>query len=365
MEKDEAEPGDGEAVYLTDADGKILATGHYQRKGSIKLRILAFEEVKPNAAFYAERIANAFALRQKLGLATAAGTDCYRLIFGEGDRLPGLIIDIYGKVAVMQPHTAGMYRDRQQIVGALQQVLGDGLQGIYLKAKEAEMRKTESSWLMGDASALAPVQENGHTFAVDVEKGQKTGFFIDQRENRALLARYAKDKTVLNTFCYTGGFSIYAAKAGAKQVVSVDSSATAIALTEQNLQLNQLSSETHPAVTADVFDYLNEHAQKFEIIVLDPPAFAKNQHKRHNALMAYKRLNALAMKHLPPGGLLFTFSCSQVVDRQLFERTVISAAIEAGRSARILHRLSHPADHPVSAFHPEGEYLKGLVLEVE
>jgi 23S rRNA (cytosine1962-C5)-methyltransferase len=293
----------------------------------------------------------------------------YRLVHAEGDGLPGLIIDVYDNVAVIQAHSAGMYHARPHIAAALQQVLGPNLKAIYDKSAETVPAKAapdaKNGYLFGQSSGAEHiVHENGHPFAVDWETGQKTGFFIDQRDNRQLLARYAPGRRVLNTFCYTGGFSSYALQAGAALVHSVDSSKRAIELTDRNAELTGLADK-HEAFAQDVFSFMKASQEQYDLIVLDPPAFAKHLSARHNALMGYKRLNMEGLKRIAPGGLLFTFSCSQVVSAELFEGAVLAAAIEAGRPARILHRLTQPADHPVSLFHPEGEYLKGLVLAVE
>ena len=365
------EPQEGEAVRVETQSGELLGVGHYSGTGSIAVRMLDFGPAAelPTPAFWAEKLANAYQLRQRLGLTGTADTNVFRLVHAEGDGLPGLIIDVYGDVAVVQAHSVGMYRARPAIASALQVVLGDKLRAIYDKSAEttpgAAGGDGQNGYLLGESTGHKHiVTENGHQFAVDWETGQKTGFFIDQRDNRALLARYAPGRRVLNTFCYTGGFSVYALAAGAELVHSVDSSKKAIALTERNAELSG-HADRHAAYPADVLAHLKSHPAAYDLLVLDPPAFAKHQSARHAALMGYKRLNASGIQHLAPGGLLFTFSCSQVVSPELFEGAVLAAAIEAGRPARILHRLTQPADHPVSLFHPEGAYLKGLVLAVE
>ncbi|WP_139925106.1 class I SAM-dependent rRNA methyltransferase [Hymenobacter sp. DG01] len=360
---------EGEVVAVHAASGELLGVGHYA-PGSIAVRMLAFgpDAQLPDAAFWEEKIRNAYQLRQGLGLTGQGNTNVYRLAHAEGDGLPGLIIDVYGDVAVVQAHSAGMYKARPLIAQALQTVI-PGLRAIYDKSSETVPAKAapdaRNGYLLGESTGAEHiVQENGHPFAVDWETGQKTGFFIDQRDNRSLLARYAPGRRVLNTFCYTGGFSSYALMAGAELVHSVDSSKKAIELTNRNAELTGLT-DRHKAYAQDVFTFLKDRHNQYDLIVLDPPAFAKHLSARHNALMGYKRLNAAGIRQIAPGGLLFTFSCSQVVSMELFEGAVLAAAIEAGRPARILHRLTQPADHPVSLFHPEGEYLKGLVLAVE
>ncbi|OUJ76155.1 class I SAM-dependent rRNA methyltransferase [Hymenobacter crusticola] len=366
----QGQPQEGEVVAVQAANGEPLGVGHYA-PGSIAVRMLRFgaDAAEPDSAFWEERLRNAYQLRQNLGLTGSnPQTNVYRLVHAEGDGLPGLIVDVYDNVAVLQAHSAGMYLARPQIAAALQQVLGNNLKAIYDKSAETVPAKAapdaKNSYLFGQSSGAEHiVHENGQPFAVDWETGQKTGFFIDQRDNRQLLARYAPGRRVLNTFCYTGGFSSYALQAGAELVHSVDSSKRAIELTDRNAELTGLASK-HEAYAQDVFSFMKASQEQYDLIVLDPPAFAKHLSARHNALMGYKRLNIEGLKRIAPGGLLFTFSCSQVVSAELFEGAVLAAAIEAGRPARILHRLTQPADHPVSLFHPEGEYLKGLVLAV-
>ncbi len=378
--RQQGELSEGATVRVEAADGELLGIGHYSGGGSIAVRMLDFGPgaMLPTAAFWEKRLGEAYQLRQRLGLTgtyalahpgPAPATNVFRLVHAEGDGLPGLIIDVYGDTAVVQAHSVGMYLARPQIAKALQVVFGPALRAIYDKSAETIpgniVPDAHNGYLWGAADGAEHlVLENGHRFAIDWETGQKTGFFIDQRDNRALLARYAAGRRVLNTFCYSGGFSVYALAAGAEVVHSVDSSKKAIALTERNADLSG-AADRHAAYADDVLGFLKTHSQHYDLLVLDPPAFAKHQGARHAALMGYKRLNAAGLAHLAPGGLLFTFSCSQVVSPELFEGAVLAAAIEAGRPARILHRLTQPADHPVSLFHPEGAYLKGLVLAVE
>ena len=367
----QGEVEEGDAVLVEAIDGELLGVGHFSGGGSIAVRMLDFGPAAelPTPTFWEKRLREAYQLRQRLGLTGTADTNVFRLVHAEGDGLPGLIIDVYGDTAVVQAHSVGMYRARPEIAAALQVVFGDKLRAIYDKSAETIPTNAVSGavngyWFGESTGQEHLVTENGHQFAIDWETGQKTGFFIDQRDNRQLLARYAPGRRVLNTFCYTGGFSVYALEAGAELVHSVDSSKKAIALTERNAELAN-HTDRHAAFPDDVLGFLKNHSEEYDLLVLDPPAFAKHMGARHAALMGYKRLNAAGLRHLAPGGLLFTFSCSQVVSPELFEGAVLAAAIEAGRPARILHRLTQPADHPVSLFHPEGAYLKGLVLAVE
>ena len=359
---------EGEAVEVFSAGGEYLGTGHYQPGGSIAVRIFSFERTELNYDFWKGKISQAFAYRRALGFIDNKDTNVYRLVFAEGDSLPGLVIDIYNDTAVMQCHTIGMYRIREILAEAILEVGAPTLIAVYDKSAETLPAKAAAQatngYLLGEASGSQLVQENGNKFTVDWVHGQKTGFFIDQRENRTLLAHYSQGKSVLNTFCYTGGFSIYSLNAGASLVHSVDSSKKAIELTDKNVELNGVT-DRHASFAVDTFSFLKDNPDTYDIIILDPPAFAKHQNVRHNAVMGYKRLNIEGIKHIKPGGILFTFSCSQVVDRYLFNSTIMAAAIEAGRNIKIMHQLSQPADHPVSIFHPEGEYLKGLVLFVE
>ena len=359
-------PSDGELVEVYDSADRYLATGHFQ-DGSIAVRIISFDQGPVDATFWEAKMANAFDLRQRLGLTEGGATNCYRLIHGEGDGLPGLVIDVYHKTAVVQCHDIGMHQSIGRIAEALQKVLGDRLKAIYDKSREALPSRyaagMENGYLWGDAEP-GVVLEHEHSFFVDWEKGQKTGFFLDQRDNRKLLAQYAEGKSVLNTFCYSGGFSVYALKAGAKLVHSVDASKKAIEWTRKNAELNGAANGRHEAYAEDVLQFLKRSERSYELVVVDPPAYAKTVKKRHAAVQGYKRLNVEAFKQTASGGIVFTFSCSQVVDFNLFYHTIVAAAIEAKRSIRVLHRLSQPPDHPVNIFHAEGSYLKGLVLEL-
>ncbi|MGK0366205.1 MAG: 23S rRNA (cytosine1962-C5)-methyltransferase [Saprospiraceae bacterium] len=365
--KPDGEPDNGEIVLLVDGNSEALATGHYAN-GSIALRLFAFEKTNADQAFWTKKIADAYKHRQAISIGTDASTDCYRLVHAEGDGLPGLIIDIYGKTAVVQCHSVGMHKVRDQISTALQAVLGDKLEAIYDKSAESVGQpyslSVENKYIFGKSTSQI-VKENDCNFFVDWEAGQKTGFFLDQRDNRQLLSRYSKGKTVLNAFAYSGGFSVYALRAGANIVHSVDVSKKAIEWTDRNIELNKSDSGVHESYAEDVMAFLKNNTTVYDTMVIDPPAFAKNIRKKHNAVQGYKRLNALAIRQIAPGGIIFTFSCSQVVDRQLFYDTITAAGIEAGRNVRVIHHLSQPADHPVNLFHPEGSYLKGLVLRVD
>jgi 23S rRNA (cytosine1962-C5)-methyltransferase len=356
---------DGDIVEVVNSKGQFLARGHYQH-GTITVRVLSFEEnVQIDADFWVKRIQNAVKLREKAGLFSANNSIC-RLIHGEGDSLPGLIIDWFNGVAVVQCHSVGMYRSLDAINSALQTIFNTKLIAVYSKSADTLPARVqaENGYLFGSCELPHVAYEYGHAFNIDWITGQKTGFFIDQRENRALLAKYAPGKKILNTFCYSGGFSITALAAGASVVHSLDSSKKAIALTEENVKLNKLE-KNHGSIVADAMEYMKDLPEDYDVIILDPPAFAKHRDARHKAIQGYKRLNAHAMKQIKPGGILFTFSCSQVVDKQLFTNTVIAAAIESGRSVRILEQLHQPADHPIQAFHPEGAYLKGLVIQID
>ena len=362
---------DGCIVKIYSNKDEYLGTGHYQ-DSSIAVRVLAFapeETDQFSKDFFRQKLLNAYNFRVKTGIANNSKTNVYRLVHGEGDNLPGLIVDFYNNHIVIQCHSIGMHENIQNIADALQEVYNNSLKSIYNKSKEtlpAEYAKSSDSqgFLYGKIDAIE-VQENGHRFLIDFINGQKTGFFIDQRENRKLLSDYAKDRLVLNTYCYSGGFSVYALRARAQEVHSVDSSRKAMELTDNNVRLNFISDDKHKSIVADTMEYLQQASSKYDIIILDPPAFAKHINVKHNAVQGYKRLNAKAISIIKPGGFLFTFSCSQVVDLNLFRSTVISSAISAGRKARIVHQLTQPADHPINAFHPEGSYLKGLVLYIE
>lgn len=371
VDKMEGKVTDGEVVEIYSKSGDYLATGHYQN-GSICVRIFSFEKTDANQEFWTTKLRNAYQYRGNLNLINNPQTNCYRLVHAEGDGLPGLIIDIYNKTAVLQCHSIGMHLEREKICKALSEIYGNHLESIYDKSHDTlpdqYAKNVINNYLYPKDQPANPsthqlILENEYSFIIDWEGGQKTGFFLDQRDNRQLLTHYAKDKTILNTFCYTGGFSVYALNAGADFVESVDVSQKAIDLTNKNIALNG-NSEKHHAYTQDVIKFLQQTEKYYDIIIVDPPAFAKNISKRHNAVQGYKRLNALALKKVKSGGILFTFSCSQVVDRQLFYDTIVAAAIEAGRQVRVMHHLNQPADHPVSLFHPEGAYLKGLVLFV-
>jgi 23S rRNA (cytosine1962-C5)-methyltransferase len=355
---------DGETVTVVDHQDRFLAIGHFQH-ATIAVRVLSFEEREINADFFKEKILSAVEWRKKMNLFREDNSIC-RLIHGEGDSLPGLIVDYYNGVAVIQCHSIGMYRSLSFISEGLQAALGSELKAVYSKSSDTlpERIASQDEYLFGTCQVPHQAQENGVTFAIDWINGQKTGFFIDQRENRELLGKYAKEKKVLNTFCYSGGFSLLALKYGASLVHSLDSSKKAIDLTNANIALNNWT-EQHASIVADAMEYMKALEEDYDIIVLDPPAFAKHRDKRHKAIQGYKRLNAHAIRQIKPGGLIFTFSCSQVIDKNIFTNTIIAAAIEAGRNVRILEQLHQPADHPINAFHPEGEYLKGLVIAVD
>lgn len=353
----------GDLVQVYDYKNNWLACGHVG-DGSIAIRILSFTQQEIDAQFWVSRIQNCKDLRNKLSLGMNFPTNAYRLVHGEGDLLPGLIIDIYADTAVIQAHTDGMYLNLDAIADAIKTVFGNEIAHIYSKSSAAmHDAEIEDEFLLGDQHEVVAT-ENNMKFKVNWVTGQKTGFFLDQRENRQLLGHYSKGKSVLNTFSYSGGFSVAALIGGATKVVSVDISQTAVNLGDENVALNNLT-ENHISVQADVMKNLKDEPEMFDIVVLDPPAFAKSLTKKHQATMGYKRLNMLGLERVKPGGLLFTFSCSQVIDEKLFANTVTAAAIEVGRNCRILHRLGQGPDHPVNIFHPEGHYLKGLVLEVE
>lgn len=366
IQKTEGHLHDGSWVEVQRHDGQVLGFGHFQ-SGSISVRMLGFQDQAPDDNFYRNKVLRALMLRKIANLPSET-TNCFRLIHGEGDGLPGLIIDCYDRAAVIQAHSVGMHEDRSLITIALREAIPE-LQAIYYKSQSTLPGKTRDAWqdeyLFGLGGVPHVINENGNKFYVDWEEGQKTGFFLDQRDNRRLLGTYAKGKKVLNTFCYTGGFSIYALGAGAEIVHSVDSSGKAISLTRKNIVLNGFDENIHQCFAEDTFEFFRDKQDYYDLIVLDPPAFAKHRDARHQAVKGYQRLNAEAMRVIKSGGVIFTFSCSQVVDRQLFYDTVVSSAIQSGRQIKVLHHLSQPADHPVSIFHPEGEYLKGLVLYVE
>lgn len=358
---------EGETVRVITRSGDFIAVGHWQI-GSIAVRVLSFKDIVIDDAFWRERLTSAFTMRQSIGIADNPHNNTFRLVHGEGDNLPGLVIDCYGPTAVMQAHSVGMHLCRQQIAKALLSVMGDRIHNIYYKSEttlpyKAELGQ-ENGFIYGEATDNVAV-ENGLKFHVDWLRGQKTGFFVDQRENRSLLEHYAKGRSVLNMFCYTGGFSVYAMRGGAALVHSVDSSAKAIELTNANVELNFPGDNRHKAYCDDAFKYLEANDDKYDLIVLDPPAFAKHRAALHNALKGYTRLNVKGLQRIKRGGILFTFSCSQVVTKDQFRQAVFTAAAQTGRKVRILHQLHQPADHPINIYHPEGEYLKGLVLYVE
>ncbi len=356
---------DGDLVRVLTNHGDFIAVGHFQM-GSIAVRILSFRDVDIDADFWASRLASALKVRQSIGIADNPKNNTYRLVHGEGDNLPGLIIDVYDRTAVMQAHSIGMHLQRKQIAEQLVKVMGSRIDNVYYKSETTLpfMDDMKNGFVYGGSEDNVAL-ENGLKFYVDWLRGQKTGFFVDQRDNRSLLERYSAGKSVLNMFCYTGGFSVYAMRGGAKLVHSVDSSAKAIELTNRNIALNFEGDNRHEAFCEDAFKYLEQAGNNYDLIILDPPAFAKHRGALHNALKGYTRLNNKAFQKIQPGGILFTFSCSQVVTKDHFRNAVFTAAAQAGRKVRILHQLHQPADHPINIYHPEGEYLKGLVLYVE
>ena len=359
--------GEGDFVRVLAENGGFIAVGHYQI-GSIAVRVLSFRDIEIDEAFWESRLASALRMRISIGIADNPLNNTYRLVHGEGDNLPGLVIDCYGQTAVMQAHSVGIHVCRREIAAALVKVMGDRIENVFYKSEttlpfKAELGQ-ENGFIIGgsdDNTAL----ENGLRFHVDWLRGQKTGFFVDQRENRSLLEKYARGKRVLNMFCYTGGFSFYAMRGGAELVHSVDSSGKAIELTRANVELNFPGDSRHEAFCEDAFKFLERAGNQYDLIILDPPAFAKHRGALHNALKGYTRLNRAALEKIQPGGILFTFSCSQVVTKDNFRNAVFTAAAQSKRKVRILHQLHQPADHPVNIYHPEGEYLKGLVLYVE
>ncbi|MBQ9677913.1 MAG: class I SAM-dependent rRNA methyltransferase [Prevotella sp.] len=357
---------EGDLVRVVTIDGTFIAVGHYQQ-GSIAVRVLSFSDVEIDAEFWHSRLSSALQMRLSIGIADNPDNNTYRLVHGEGDNLPGLIIDVYGDTAVMQAHSIGMHLMRKQIADALVTVMESRIHHIYYKSETTLpfMSKEDMNGFLYGGSDDNIALENGLKFRVDWLRGQKTGFFVDQRENRSLLERYARGKRVLNMFCYTGGFSFYAMRGGAELVHSVDSSEKAIALTKENVALNFPDDPRHEAYCEDAFRYLENAGSDYNLIILDPPAFAKHRGALHNALKGYTRLNQKAFEKIEKGGILFTFSCSQVVTKDHFRNAVFTAAALAKRKVRILHQLHQPADHPINIYHPEGEYLKGLVLYVE
>ncbi len=360
---------DGETVDVYSSSREYLGTGIYN-SGTIAVRLYSYSKTDFGQDFWIEKIQDAYNYRQNLKLTDNFNTNAYRLIHAEGDNIPGLIADIYNDTAVLQAHTTGIYKYRNEIAQAIHTIYKGKITTVFDKSEktlhksEPNEKSSENMYLIGDNKSECIVKENGHNFLINWEEGQKTGFFLDQRDNRKLLGYYSENKSVLNTFCYTGGFSVYALDNGATKVDSVDASKKAISLMDKNIELNT-NSQNHTSYSEDVFNFFKNNDMTYDIIILDPPAFAKHKSARHSAIMGYKRLNTEAMKRIKSGGILFTFSCSQVVDKYLFESTIMSSAIQAERKVKIMHHLSQPADHPVSIFHPEGEYLKGLVLYVD
>jgi 23S rRNA (cytosine1962-C5)-methyltransferase len=366
VEKEEEGIKEGDVVEIFSNNNNYLATGHYH-EGSIKVRIFSFEKINAEFKFWKEKIQRAYQLREKLGLTGNTDTNVYRLIHAEGDGLPGLIIDIYNTTAVIQTHTLGMYHNRNLFADALKEIYGSKLSAIYDKSSDSlsrqESMSVQNEFLFGEVDGVQVIENDVH-FHVDIKEGQKTGFFIDQRENRKLLASYSRGKKILNAFSYSGGFSLYALKENAALVHSVDSSKKAAELTEKNIQLN-FKYAPHQFYTEDVFDFLKKQETSYDVIVIDPPAFAKHLSSVDKATIGYRNLNYEAIRRINKNGILFTFSCSQVIDKMLFRKIVFTAAAQAKRNVKILHQLTQPPDHPISIYHPEGEYLKGLVLYVE
>lgn len=360
---------EGDVVDVITKQGEFIARGHYQI-GSIAVRVLSFEDEEITQQWWNERIAEARSLREAMGLICNDSTTCYRLVHGEGDLLPGLVVDIYERTAVVQCHSVGMYLSRQNIAEAIRMAYGEEIEAIYDKSSQTLPFKADlgaiDGYLWGRSSEPnAVVLENGLKFKVNWEEGQKTGFFIDQRVNRDLVRQYSKGRKVLNTFCYTGGFSVAALAGGAREVVSIDLSERAVKLADENVRLNFGDEANHEAIACNAVEYLKGIDDSYDLIILDPPAFAKHHKVLGNALQGYKKINARALQKIRPGGILFTFSCSQAVSRELFRTTIFTAAAIAGRKVRIIGQLTQPADHPINIYHPEGEYLKGLVVYVE
>ena len=358
---------EGEVVRVMTAGGEFIAVGHFQI-GSIAVRVLSFDDEEVNDNFWHGKLQSAFDMRRSIGIVDNPDNNTYRLVHGEGDNVPGLVIDVYGETAVMQAHSVGIHVERHRIASQLVIVMGDRVKNVYYKSETTLPFKAgleqEDGFIIGGSKDNVAL-ENGLKFHVDWLKGQKTGFFVDQRDNRSLLEHFSRGKKVLNMFCYTGGFSFYAMRGGAELVHSVDSSAKAIELTTKNVELNFPGDNRHEAFCEDAFKYLDRAGGDYDLVILDPPAFAKHRGALHNALKGYTRLNMKAFEKIRPGGILFTFSCSQVVTKDNFRNAVFTAAALAHRNVRILHQLHQPADHPINIFHPEGEYLKGLVLYVE
>jgi len=367
IQKIAGDPEEGDIVEVYGSNNTFIAIGHYQI-GSIAVRVLSFKQIDIDATFWEERIKVAYELRCSLKLAGTESNNTYRLIHGEGDNLPGLIVDVYANTAVIQAHSVGMHCSRKEVADAIKKIASEEIKNIYYKSDATLPFKAnlsnEDGYIYGNLTEEVAL-ENGLKFHVDWIKGQKTGFFVDQRENRSLLEFYSEGRSVLNMFCYTGGFSFYAMRGNANVVHSVDSSAKAISLTKKNVELNYPNDPRHEAYAEDAFKYLDKIGDNYDLIILDPPAFAKHRNVLRNALQGYRKLNAAAFDKIKPGGILFTFSCSQVVSKENFRLAVFSAAAQSGRNVRILHQLTQPADHPINIYHPEGEYLKGLVLYVE
>lgn len=367
IKKIEGNVADGDVVSLYSSKNEFLGVGHYQKQGSISVRILTFEKVAIDSHFWKDKIHRAYVFRQKLNFPSDQ-TNCFRLVHGEGDGLPGLVLDYYNGVVIILCYTLGMYRQRHDITEALKEVLGEKLKTVYYKPIDLPFSNNDDprgeEYLFGKPVAFTEVLENGNRFIINWEEGQKSGFFLDQRENRRIVGEVSKGKKVFNGYSYSGGFSIYSLKNDADKVVSVNISEKAIALTNENVKVN-FSDVNHTSVVSDVLEYLKKDTELYNVIILDPPAFAKKMAARHNAVQGYRRINYEAIKRIKKGGFLFTFSCSQVVDKTLFANTVKAAAIDAGRSVRLIKYLSQPEDHPVNIFHPETEYLKGLCLYIE
>ena len=367
IQKIEGQVNEGDLVKVVSAARDFLAIGHYQ-VGSIAVRIISFKDVPVDAAFWKSRLTGAVALRRSLGLLNSDQTNVFRLVHGEGDDMPGLVIDFYNGTAVLQAHSVGMFLIRVELAQFLKDILGDQLQAVYDKSDKTLPFKAAvhpgNNYLLGHSGPTI-VKEYGNSFHVDWIEGQKTGFFIDQRENRHLVQQYSMGRDILNMFCYSGGFSFYAMRGGAQMVHSVDASVKAIELTNRNVELNFPNDARHEAYVSDAFEFMRGIKDTYDLIILDPPAFAKHRNALHQALQAYKKLNARAFEQIRPGGIVFTFSCSQVVTKEKFREAVFSGAAISGRQVRILHQLNQPADHPINIYHPEGEYLKGLVLYVE
>ena len=360
------EPAEGDVVEVYDNKDEFLAVGHYQ-PGSIAVRILSFQKEYPDIGFFRKKISSAIDYRREIGLLDNKNTNVFRIVHAEGDSLPGLIIDYYNRVAVMQMHSIGMFRMRKEIANLAAELMGDRIKAVYDKSETTSPYmsgiRSANEFLVGNSDRVV-VTEEGRKFIIDWIKGQKTGFFVDQRENRKLLTGYTEGRDVLNMFGYTGGFSVYAMK-NARSVDTIDSSASAIELADENIKINFGDDPRHRSIKVDAFEYLNDINDKYDLIILDPPAFAKHNDVLSNALQGYKRLNIKAIEQIRPGGIIFTFSCSQVVSKENFRKSVFAAAANTGRNVRILHQLSQPPDHPVNIYHPESEYLKGLVIYVE